>query len=68
MTPDDDLLEYRVGQLESAVEVLSQGVVDLREFAVSIKAWMRALALLWALIASIMTAILSAAAWHYISG
>jgi hypothetical protein len=48
---DDNLLEYRVGRLEAAVESISETTAELRDFAVTVRAWIKVAAVAWSLIA-----------------
>lgn len=44
-----DLLIYRVGQLERAVDQIAKSTAELSEFVVSLKAQMRVLTFVWGL-------------------
>lgn len=48
----EDLLVYRVDQLEEAVEAISRATDELRDFAVAIRVWIKVLAVAWSLIAA----------------
>jgi len=55
---DGGLTEYRIIRLEQAVETLATSTAELTEFMVSIRAWVRAIALLYGLISLVITGLL----------
>lgn len=51
---DKELIEWRVSKLEAAVEDLSAAVSDLRDFLISIRAWIKVAATAWILIQGVL--------------
>jgi hypothetical protein len=60
MTPQDDLMEYRVEQLEKAVGELSAAVADIKDFLLTIRVWVKGLAVVWTLAQAAIIALIVA--------